>query len=176
MHITRTVARMEGSEMRDPHTKPSKGFTLLELLLTLSLISTITFLSLSYAPSLYKKNQLQTVSTEIKSAIHTAKMQALAKGKPLTLAPLSNTNDWSKGMLLFVDNPKHQSTPNTEPLYEWHWKSAGTDVFWHGFQSKDYLLFTTDLRSSMTNGYFVIKNTQQQIKLIVNRVGRVRIG
>jgi type IV fimbrial biogenesis protein FimT len=103
-------------------------------------------------------------------------MQALAKGKTLTLTPLPNTNDWSKGMLLFVDNSKHQYTYNTEPLYEWHWKSADTDVSWHGFQSKDYLLFTTDLRSSINNGYFLIKNTQEQIKLIVNRVGRVRIG
>lgn len=156
--------------------KPSAGFTLLELLLCLSLLGIIAFFSLPYTPSLYKQNQLQTVTAEIKSAIHTAKMQALVVGKTLALTPLPDADDWSEGMLLFVDNAKHQYTPHVKPLYEWHWKSAGTHVSWHGFQSKDYLLFATDLRSSTTNGYFVIKNAQQQAKLIINRVGRVRNG
>ena len=149
-----------------------KGFTLLELLLCLSLVSLIAFFSLLYTSSLYKKNQLQTVTAEIRNAIHAAKMQAFIIGKPLALTHLPHTKDWSEGMLLFVDNAKHQCV---QPLYKWHWKS-GIEVSWHGFQSKDYLLFATDLRSSMTNGYFVIRNAQQHVKLIVNRVGRVRNG
>lgn len=152
------------------HARRAAGFTLLEILTCLLLLSVISFFSLSYTPSLYKKNQLQALTSEIKSSIHIAKMQALIEGKPLMLAPLYPAN-WSNGMELIIDNPNHQKD---KPLYEWHWKPANIHVEWHGFQSNEYLLFASDLRASHTNGYFLIKNANQQIKLVVNRLGRVR--
>lgn len=150
------------------------GFTLMELLLCLSLIAIIGFFSLTYIPSLYKKNHLEAITADIKTAIHTAKLQALVMGKTLALTRIPDAKDWSQGMLLFVDNDKHQFTSDIKPLYQWHWKSTGTHVSWQGFSSRDYLLFATDLNSSVTNGSFKIQNNGQQVKLIVNRVGRVR--
>lgn len=173
----RNVACMKRSRIRDNSIKNNKtvaGFTLLELLLCLCLAGIITFFSLAYTPSLYKKNQLEAVTADIKSAIHTAKLQALVTGKTLALTHLPDAKDWSEGMLLFEDNPKHQYTPNINPLYEWRWKSKGMLISWHGFQSKDYLLFATDLNSSVTNGTFDIQGNGQQVTLVVNRVGRVR--
>lgn len=153
-----------------PHARRAAGFTLLEILMCLVLLSVISFFSLPYTPALYKKNQLQALSSEIKNSVHIAKMQALIEGKSLMLAPLYPAN-WSTGMKLFIDSPNHQKA---KPLYEWRWKSANIHVEWHGFQSNDYLLFASDLRASQTNGYFLIKNANQQIKLMVNRLGRVR--
>ncbi len=157
-----------------PRFKMFSGFTLLEILLCLLLLSIVIFFSLSYTPLLYKKNQSQTISADIKNAVHTAKMQALLQGQALALTSLSRTSNWSDGMRLVVDNPTHHYEEDSETLYEWHWTSTGTQVEWHGFQSNEYVLFATDLRSSRTNGYFLIKNVDQQIKLILNRLGRVR--
>jgi len=151
-----------------------RGFTLMELLLCLCLISIIGFFSLTYLPPLYKKNHVEAISADIKTAIHAAKLQALVMGKTLVLTRLPDTKDWSRGMLLFEDNANHQFTPDIKPLYQWHWKSTGTHVSWHGFRSSEYLLFATDLNSCVTNGFFTIQNNGQLVKLIVNRVGRVR--
>lgn len=157
-----------------PRFKMLSGFTLLEILLCLLLLSMVTFFSLPYTPLLYKKNQSQTISADIKNAIHTAKMQALLQGQALALTSLNRTNNWSDGMRLVIDNPSHHYQEDSDTLYEWHWTSTGTQVEWHGFQSNEYVLFATDLRSSRTNGYFLIKNADQQIKLVLNRLGRVR--
>ena len=53
----------------------------------------------------------------------------------------------------------------------------GFHTVWHGFQSKDYLIFSTDIRQNTTNGFFEVTTpTQQKTMLVVNRLGRVRIG
>ena len=141
----------------------------------MALLGIIVLFSEPFAQSFYKKNQLQRVADEIKIAVHTAKMQALITNDRLVLSPLLGFTDWSEGMLLFVDNIKHQYSKNDKIIHEWHWNLKGVHVSWHGLQSKDYLLFATDLSCSTTNGYFMIQNTlQQQVKLILNRVARVR--
>ena len=151
------------------------GMTLIELLVSLSLLAILLFFSLPFAPSLYNKNQLQVVTDEVSSAIHFAKIQALLTGDVLVLSPLSGgRNDWSHGMLLFVDNPKHQYMSDDKLLHEWHWNSNVVRVFWHGFQSDEYVLFAADISHSTTNGYFIIKNDTKQLKLVVNRLGRVK--
>ena len=155
--------------------KRSQGLTLIELLVTLSLLSILFFFSTLLTHSFYKKNQFQIISDEIKMAIYTAKMQALMTRDTLVLTPLSGEGDWSHGMLLFVDNGTHHFIPNDPLLHQWHWASPDIQISWHGFQSKNYLLFAADIRRSTTNGYFMIKNNlHQQVKLIINRVARVR--
>ncbi len=150
------------------------GFTLLELLISMFVITIITFFALPNTSALYKKNQLQTVTAEIQKAIQTGKIQSLSRGESLVLAPISNSKDWSKGMLLFVDNVKHQYTPEVKLVYQWKWNSTGVSVSWQGAQSNNYLLFTADLKSSITNGTFIVGNNIEQVKLIVNRLARVR--
>lgn len=142
--------------------------------MSLFVIGVVLFFCLSYLPALYKKNRLDIVTDQVKSAIQIAKTQALITGDILVLSHLPGTKDWSDGMLLFVDNPQHKYTVNAKLLYEWHWQSTRVNVTWHGFQSDEFLLFASDIRRSTTNGYFVIKNATQQARLIINRLGRVR--
>jgi type IV fimbrial biogenesis protein FimT len=153
-----------------------KGFTILELLLGFSLLAIILCFSLPFTPSLYKKNQLQIITDEIKEAIRFAKMQAILTGDTLILTHLADKKNWSEGIILFVDNPKHQPSSDAKLLHEWRWPSSGVHITWRGFQSKDYLLFTPDITSSTVNGTFIISNLKQQNKLVVNRLGRVRNG
>ena len=114
------------------------------------------------------------IRDEVRGAIHFSKLQALIKGNDLVLTHLPGTDDWSSGMLLFVDNGQHVYTHDTRLVHQWYWHSAGIHLEWHGFQSKDYILFTPDIISSTLNGTFVITNTLQQVKLIMNRLGRIR--
>ena len=156
--------------------KSEIGFTLIELLVSLSVLAIVLCCSFSFAPALYKKNQLQKVTDELKGAIVFAKIQALLTGDVLALTRLPGSNDWSDGIVLFIDNPKHQYTPDAKLLHEWHWKYAGIHITWQGFQSKAYLLFSPDISNSTVNGSFLMTNeNQQQSKLVVNRLGRVTV-
>ena len=153
----------------------SAGLTLIELLVSMVIFAIVLCCSFSFSPSVYKKNQLQMVTDEVKGAIHFAKIQSLLTGDILALTRIPGSNDWSEGMLLFVDNGKHQYGPDVKLLHEWHWQLSGVHIIWQGFQSKEYLLFSPDIGSNAVNGYFIIKNhMQQQAKLIVNRLGRIK--
>lgn len=159
-----------------PSTHEFSGFTLLELLVCLSLVAIVFFFALPFGASLHHKNQLETLIDSVSNGITIAKTQALARGETLVLSPLNDSTDWSQGMWLFVDNQQHTYRPGAKLLYEWHWQAEGVSMIWHGFQSDNYLLFTPDIARNTVNGYFLIKHGHQPpIKLVVNRLGRVKL-
>ena len=151
------------------------GFTLIEVLLSLAILATVMCFSIPFASNLHQNNQIQARQDEIQAAIRYARTQSQLIGKNLILTPISNSNYWSNGMRIFVDNPQHRYTPDVQILHEWHWSSPNLQIIWHGFQSNNYLLFAADSSRNATNGYFLIQSQSQVIlKLVVNRLGRVR--
>lgn len=152
-----------------------QGFSLLELLVVLMILGIVSGYGLSFLPSLFNKNQHEVIADEIKQAIHFAKIEALTRDRVLTLSPISEDADWSTGMRLFEDNQMHHDTPKSMVVREWRWRRGSIKVTWQGFESKDYLRFTPDLLSRSANGCFLIQDGRnQQIKLVVNRLARVR--
>jgi prepilin-type N-terminal cleavage/methylation domain-containing protein len=150
------------------------GFTLLELLVCLAILCAL-FFCLPLESYFYQHNQIDTMSEEIKSTIRYARNIALLKGVPLTLNPLPGRNDWSDGMILFVDNLQHQYTDDDELIYQWEWHRQGIQVEWKGFRSTHYLTFSTLLDKATCNGTFhIFGNHVEQKKLIVNRLGHIR--
>ena len=155
-------------------TDKENGFSLIELLVGLAILAFLFYFSFSFAPSLYKKNQLEVVAEEVRNAINFARTQALSRSEVLVLTHFPDTKDWSKGMLLFVGKGNHrQYTSDATLLHEWRWQSKGMKMKWRGFQSMDYLLFSPEISSSAVNGYFLISNNSKKIKLVVNRLGRI---
>jgi len=153
------------------------GFSLIELLTTLVIFAILCGYSLSFLSSLQKKDQLQVMANEIKQAIHFAKMEALAHAHTVTLTPLSGQKDWSAGMMLFVDKPRHRNVEKSSLIREWHWQHPGLIITWHGFESTDYIRFSPDLITRAANGYFLVEDkANQRIKLMLNRLARVRGG
>ena len=168
------------NSLRNPnryHEEDVQGFTLIELLLSLAILIIVMCFSIPFASSLHQKTLLQARQDEIKAAIRYARTQSQLLGKNLILTPILNSNDWSKGMRLFVDNPKHLYTPDTTVIHEWHWNKSSLQITWHGFQSNHYLLFASDNNRNATNGYFSIQMQSGTIvKMVVNRLGRIRIA
>ncbi|MBA2711052.1 MAG: GspH/FimT family pseudopilin [Tatlockia sp.] len=153
----------------------NRGFSLIELVVGLLIVSILFFFALPFSLSMMQKNQLEVVKNEIISAIHFAKTTSVLRGLPLVLAPLPQADNWSAGMLLYVDNDKHEFNEKSELIYEWHWKHPGINVSWQGLYTKNYLLFSTTLQSRALSGHFIISNKQgNRVQLIVNRLGRIR--
>lgn len=151
------------------------GFTFLELMIYLVIFTLFLTFSTSVGVSFYQKNQQQTIAEEIKAAIHFAQLQALSTGQNLVLTPLDARNDWSYGMLLFIDNPKHHYDSESKLIHKWQWVAKSVHVTWQGFQSKRYLLFTPTINNNAVNGYFMIHSPlSNDIKLTINRIGRIK--
>lgn len=155
--------------------KRTAGLSLIELLTALMILSILCGFGMSCFVGLLNRNQEAVLADEIKQAIQFAKIQALTHDRTLTLAPLSEDADWSKGMRLFEDNQTHQYTTHSTLIREWRWHAKAINVTWHGFESTTYLRFTPALLTRGANGQFIVQDGKKhQIKLILNRLARVR--
>jgi type IV fimbrial biogenesis protein FimT len=147
----------------------SKGISLIELIIALTLIALVASLGFPALNALIQKNRLDNLSHDLKAALQFARLQAVLRGEKLCLSPL---HDWSNGMHLCVDNPKHRCQKRGI-LYQWRWFYHGFQIDWRGFLSKNYLLFSPDMGSNTLNGVFYLRNQQAEKKLVINRLGRV---
>ncbi|CDZ79171.1 type II secretion system protein H [Legionella massiliensis] len=160
------------------HRSPAhrkRGFSLVELLLSILLIGILLAFSTPFGLDLYRKNQLEIVKDELAALINFARATAILQGKPLVLAPLPGGLDWSKGAILFADNKTHQYSENIKPIHLWQWHHKGLQLSWQGLHSVNYLIFSADPNHSASSGHFTIQNDKgASTQLTLNRLGRVR--
>lgn len=150
------------------------GFSLIELLVTLTILGLLFVYGMCSMTMSYRKNALQKTADEIKLAVHFAKIEALTKEHTVTLAPLSKEGGWSTGMRLFVDNNKHDYNKESVLIRIWSWHDKAIHVSWNGFESTHYLRFSPSLSERTANGSFMIQDdAHHEIKLVVNRLGRI---
>lgn len=151
-----------------------KGFTLLELLITMSLLLVVSTLSVVSYSYLLRKNEQQVLIDELKIALHYAKTQAFILGKTVFLNSIDDTPNWANGMFLSSLNYK---TQRLERIHQWQWHHPRFSLTWDGVRIANQLSFSPNHARAISNGRFILMNheTRQQIIIILNRLGRVRI-
>lgn len=148
---------------------PSHGFSLLESLIVLLLVSMLFVMGAPLTTHWYQQRYAMIIIADIKQALHQAETEALTSGKTLRLTPCVGCRNWSQGIALISEQA-------SAIRYEWRWPTSTYTVSWHGFIADHYLRFSPDLSHAVLNGYFTIQNTQHQgWKLIVNRLGYSRM-
>ncbi|MFT4058253.1 MAG: prepilin-type N-terminal cleavage/methylation domain-containing protein [Legionella sp.] len=153
----------------------NKGFTLLELVITMTLLILLTTLSIASYSYLVRNNEQQTIIDELSSAVQYAKMQALILGKSVILQPVDDSLDWSHGLLLTTWSSKqHQS----EILHQWQWYHPQWQLTWIGAHSDNKILFSDNPMHAISNGHFNLMNisTAKNKIIILNRLGRIRVS
>lgn len=160
-----------------------RGFTLLELLITLVLFS----FALAFAiPSLSDSIQRSAVYNDSKQLLHLvrlARQQAVFGGERVVVCALNSdracTRDWSKDLVVFTDaNNNNRVDGNDRVLRQWHRNEHHTAIRWSGFGS-GYLRFRQSGYAA-ENGAFTLCPVSGDIskarQLVVNRVGRAYIS
>ena len=150
-----------------------KGFTLIEVLVTLVLLVGLTLISFNSASFLRHKNERQIIIDELGTAIQYAKIQAISLGHPVYLTSLDNQLNWSKGMVLTQDNNKNDKTI----LYQWQWHHPGWNVVWSGANVSQKIILSNNPVNAISNGKFIIFDpfTKESVVIILNRLGRIRL-
>ncbi|MFI4955450.1 MAG: GspH/FimT family pseudopilin [Gammaproteobacteria bacterium] len=151
-----------------------KGFTLIELLFTMILFATLAFLGVASTSYLMDKNEQQTLTDEIRSAVQYAKIQAIVLGNPVCLSALDPNFNWSKGMTLTRLSKK---TNEKELLYQWQWHHPHWIVAWSGINSPRKIIVSNNPITAISNGQFRLTNIQTKVEvvLVLNRLGRIRL-
>lgn len=150
-----------------------KGFTFLELLITLSILLVLSLIGIASYSSLIQKNELQIIEDELKTAIHYAKIQSIILDKSVSLSPFTSSLNWAEGIKLGVLNKK---TGELKLIYQWQWHHPRWNITWRGVRSSNSLNFSNHLTHAISNGQFSVVNldTQQEAIMILNRLGRIR--
>lgn len=151
-----------------------KGFTLLELLITLVLLACLSALAAASYSYLLRNNEQQVIVDELRTAVHYAKIQALILGNPVALSPLDASLNWSTGMVLSTWSKKNNKMAI---LYQWQWHHPRWNLTWIGARSSERVLVSNNPASAISNGHFTLTNadTHQNVRIVLNRLGRIRI-
>ncbi|HHF7365294.1 TPA: GspH/FimT family pseudopilin [Legionella bozemanae] len=152
-----------------------KGFTLLELLITMALFLSLSIVGIGSYTYFIRKNEQKVLIDELRTVIQYAKLQAIILGSSVSLAPLDASSSWSNGMILNFLNKK---TNKIEPIYRWQWSHPCWDLNWEGARSTNQIVFSIYPGQAISNGRFILinKNTHEQVIIILNRLGRIRIS
>jgi prepilin-type N-terminal cleavage/methylation domain-containing protein len=136
----------------------SRGFTFLELLVTLTIVGVMISLAIPVFSSLHKQQQINLITKSLNQTINFARLQAVFRKENIFIEPKDNDN-WQKGWNIKTENKITLRTFSEMPLkiilYNKH-KYIKVDI------------------NGMTEG-FECHFEYSGKKLIINRGGRTRL-
>lgn len=155
----------------------AKGFSLIELLVSISILA----IALSYAlpgfSRLAEDQRLQTATQELHSAMSQARETAVLSGRPISVA--AQNGDWAQGWNLFYDSNNNGIREPSEQLLSTH--EALVRITAHPDPtSRDYVHYTPRGQSIQPSGAFhsghilLCASTHSAARIVINKAGRIR--
>ena len=174
----------------------SRGFTLVELLVTLAVAAILLALATPSFADLLRANRLAAANNALVTALNVARAEALRRGQPVTICAsadqrsCSSSTDWATGWVVFQDTtmsgapaaPQSASGSDYEqrmvsvsPAADAGFSLTGADR-WYRYSPTGTLSWST--AGTLGERSFVLRNSlchgNQQRRITVNRIGRLR--
>lgn len=108
--------------LQSPFKYHSSGFTLVELMTTLSIATILMLVALPSMSSFFSNNKLAQRANDIVSSLHFARSTALSREATISLCASSDqlscngSLDWSEGWLVWVDSNSDSNLNNGEEI------------------------------------------------------------
>lgn len=174
---------------KDAHTdrkQSQSGFTLIELMVALSIMLMLIFLALPSFSQMLIRSEVSAASMAIRSGLSLARSEAVKRGAHVQICSLSPVAtqcagsvgvgrlSWSEGFMVFhdVDSDRVYNAATDELLSVVRF-SASLDINWG---RGHYLIYVSTGRLILGNSSFRINHPSYALerRLILNIVGRVR--
>ncbi len=161
------------------------GFTLVELLLVLSILSILLGLSLPNFQTMYAQRQADVVIRKVSKAIQLARMSAIRTGKLVTLCRSDSGvecgGEWRDGIIVFSDRNGDRKINQDDVLQQLiTFPGINGSLKWRAFQNRQYLQITNQGFTRYQNGNFTYcpNNGDASLarQLIINRTARIRFA
>lgn len=161
------------------------GVTLLELLAVLAIAAVVMGMAMPNFHHLIRSQQLKAASTDLFGAIGLARMQAIARGSKVLVAPVAASQGWRGGWVVFIDQDGNRRADSGEEVIMRHGPLApGIEIGsnFNNQQGTPYLAYNSTGRScSDTNsqasrpGTLSLANEGQVRRIKINMLGRARM-
>lgn len=161
----------------------SKGFTLAELLVSLSILAITLALAAPSFGNLLKANRTAALINDLITDLQLARSEAIKRNKTVTLCKSSNkqscNGNWSDGWIIFSDTDRDRRIDREDRLIAVS-DAVGRslDIDWNAFRSDNYIQFDSQGFIHSNNGTFKVcpsdHDARQARAVIINRLGRAR--
>ena len=163
--------------------KRVNGFTLLELIFTLSLLVILLTLGIPAFSQWVQRSKATDLQYTLLHSIHYARTQATQLQSTVTLCPGTSACEetWGPNLLIFNDLNSNGAQDNDETLLKQiDIGLLGRHLNWRSFRKKPYLQFSSQGLTRASNGTFHFcpkePSNNLEFSLILARTGRARIS
>lgn len=118
------------------HLKKYRGFTLLELMVTLAVAAVLLTTGIPSFVGLMKDNRLTAQVNEFVAAVTLARSEAIKRGVQVRVTSVSGANDWSGGWRVWVDLNSNNSFDDTGESIQFKQDFAGPGTTFTSTQSE----------------------------------------
>lgn len=162
-----------------------KGFSLVELMITISVASILLTVAVPSFQSLMKESRLTTQANEFMTALHYARSEAVKRGMRVTICrsvdgATCNGDDWQDGWLIFSDADPVGSVDvdNGDEILRVFPKLNESSLN-GGSNFSSRVTYLRNGRSqgnnNLPNGTFTLCNQDGARKIVINASGRPRV-
>jgi type IV fimbrial biogenesis protein FimT len=163
----------------------SFGFTLIELIITLSIALILISLGIPSFRMLTVKNLQVSELNNMVHHFHLARSLSISKQAYHILCPsndgerCSDTIDWSRGYILFEDANRNKSRDQNEPVQAAYQLMNDRNINIESTDGRRYVVYQGDGRPTGTNLTLTFCDPDNRIPpkaVIVNNQGRIRVS
>lgn len=158
--MLRSAARRLRAQPRTA-VRPSKGFSLLELLLTLTIAAVLTGLVYPSFSGFLARVQATTRINDLVTLIRFARHAAISERRWVGLCPAraercTNSPNWETGIMVFADANRDGMRQRLEPILAYQPAlKPGEQLRWRAFRRQNYLQFRPRGYTNWQNGTFL---------------------
>ena len=176
----------QGGGIRKHRQRLSRGLSLIELLITISVLSLLISLA---APGFRDAVARQRISSQVQQ-LHTslilARSEAVKRGVPVTLCPrpeggatcLSDFERWESGWMLFLDTDEDVDVGAGEEIIRFYDQADGLQIQWN--RSVPLTYDAKGFITGMSGGTFVVCDPATEAThpraIIISMNGRPRVS
>lgn len=164
---------------------PSRGFTLIEMLIVLAVVATLAGLAAPAFGKLIGKTRAQAARSQLAVALNEARIGAVARGMHVVVCPSTDqrhcddTTRWHHGWIVFADaNHNRQIDEGEMPLSVGQALPNGVAVV--GNSGRQRIDYQPDGSARGTNATLTVCDrsggTAAARTLVINQSGRIRYG
>ncbi|MBP6776910.1 MAG: GspH/FimT family pseudopilin [Piscinibacter sp.] len=164
-----------------PGARPAAGFTLVELMVTISLIVVVMALAAPSFTAFQRNAQLTSSANTLLSSLTAARAEAMKRGRNVTVAPTDGSN-WNSGWIVFVDEDGSGAKASGEEVLATEPAPESTITIETVPASTAYVMFNGSGYPRLANGAFQSSSidfthglSSEQRRIVSSPAGRLRI-
>lgn len=160
------------------------AFTLIELIITLTIIAILANISLPSFNGLVDKTKISAEVNALNGMLRSTRSLAISQLKKVTICPSQNgtecSKEWSDGYMAFIDlNGDRQLNQNDQLVQEHKIESKRIRLRWRSFGARNSLQWHQTGITNHQNGsfeYCYIDKPKLARGLFITKAGRIRLS